>query len=232
MKIRTLHNWDITPAEAIAIQRTLAGTLTLTPPPDYAPRTIAAADMSCDLYSRTLFAAIVVVALPGLEVIETVTARAEVAFPYVPGLLSFREIPALIPAVESLRHVPGAIITDGHGLAHPRRFGLACHLVLMLDCPVIGCAKTRLCGQYPPPADTRGAHSPVSLEGDIVAAALRTRAGASPVFVSQGNRIDLTSAIATVMAVTDGRARVPLPLRLAHEAANAARRAALPTTGT
>jgi deoxyribonuclease V len=151
--------------------------------------------------------------------VEQVVARAQVRFPYVPGLLSFREIPVLLPCFERLRTPPDLVIVDGQGIAHPRRLGLAAHLGLLLDLPSIGCAKSRLTGHPAGElAPERGARVPLVDRGETVGYALRTRAGTSPVFVSTGHRIGLDEAAAWVLACAT-RFRLPEPTRLAHQAA-------------
>lgn len=146
-------------------------------------------------------------------------------FPYVPGYLGFREVPALVAAWEELARKPGLLLVDGHGRAHPRRCGIATHLGVVLDAPTIGCAKTVLCGKLetelgPEPGDT----APLIDRGEQVGVALRTRARCNPIYVSAGHRVSLETAVALVLALCAGR-RLPLPIRLAHDAANAARRA-------
>lgn len=155
-----------------------------------------------------------------------VTATATPPFPYVPGYLGFREVPVLVAAWERLADKPDLIVVDGHGLAHPRRAGIATHLGVVLDVPTIGSAKTLLCGAVegevgPEPGD----RAPVVHKGEMVAMALRTRARAAPIYVGTGHRVSLETAVRLVLELCDGR-RLPLPIRLAHDAANAARRAA------
>jgi deoxyribonuclease V len=143
-----------------------------------------------------------------------------VTFPYVPGLLSFREGPAVLDALDKLKSPPDLLIFDGHGLAHPRRFGLACHLGLLVDIPAIGCAKSRLCGQYEEPGPHRGDTMPLIDKGEVVGAAVRTRAGVKPVFVSIGHRVDLPTSIHYVLACCRGY-RLPETTRWAHRLAGA-----------
>jgi deoxyribonuclease V len=218
VKARDLHPWDVTPDEAVALQRRFAPLVVR----HGAPRDVglvAGADISVGGAGHEALAAVVVVRWPGLVPVEQVTVRAEVRFPYVPGLLSFREVPALLPAFERLRHTPDLLVVDGQGIAHPRRLGLAAHLGLVLDVPAIGCAKSRLTGR---PAgtlgDARGARVRLVDRGEIVGYALRTRAGTSPVYVSVGHRIGLEAAAEWVLALAP-RYRLPEPTRLAHQAA-------------
>jgi deoxyribonuclease V len=164
-----------------------------------------------------MYAAVVVVSLPGLEVVETVGAVRRARFPYIPGLFTFREVPPLLAALARLRRQPDVVLFDGHGLAHPRRFGLACHAGLLLGVTAVGCAKKRLVGEHRPVPRERGAYAPLRLDGEAVGAVLRTRVGVKPVFVSPGHLIDTASAVELVLSVT-GRYRIPEPLRLAHRA--------------
>ncbi len=173
---------------------------------------------------ETAIAVAALVHVPTLELRETATAEEPVRFPYLTGLLAFRELPAALAALERLRTTPHAVLVDGHGLAHPRRFGLACHLGLSLDLPTAGCAKTRLVGDYPMPDGSRGSHAALTLRGAVVGTVLRTRADVSPVFVSVGHRLSLPAATALVLRCT-GRFRQPEPLRQAHLAARALSRA-------
>jgi deoxyribonuclease V len=157
-------------------------------------------------------------------VVESVVAHAEVTFPYVPGLLSFREAPPVLAAWERLRIEPDAVMLDAQGIAHPRRLGLACHVGLWLDRPCVGCAKSRLVGKYDEPGPAAGDTSPLTDRGEQVGVVFRSRARAKPVFVSPGHRVDLEGAVAVVRATLSGY-RHPVPTRLAHVAANQARAA-------
>ena len=224
MRVAALHPWDVTPAEAARIQREMVGRLDLTPPPDLRVRYIAGADVCWARGDEMVYAAVVVMAYPSLEVCEVRTAALPAAFPYVPGLLVFREGPALTAALRALDLEPDVLLFDGHGIAHPRGLGVAAHLGLLLDRPAVGVAKSVLVGSYSEPAPTRGATSPLIHNGAVVGAAVRTRPGVRPVFVSPGHRIDLSSAIRLVLACCT-RYRLPEPLRAAHHRANAARNA-------
>lgn len=187
-------------------------------------QTVAGADLSFDKGSDTVFAEVVVLDLATLEVIEKAGIRARTQFPYVPGLLSFRESPPILEAWEKLAERPDALICDGQGLAHPRRFGIACHLGLLLELPTVGCAKSILAGYHGPVGEAPGDWTPLVHRGETVGAALRTRAGVSPVFVSAGHRCDLPSAIALVRRCA-GPTRVPETTQHAHLFVNALRRA-------
>ena len=174
------------------------------------PRVVAGADVS---YKGDVARAVFVV-MRDLELVEKVVVDDRIPFPYIPGLLSFREIPPLIRAWKQVRTRPDVIIVDGQGIAHPRRLGIASHLGLVLDVPTIGCAKSRLCGKYEEPADRRGSWSPLVHKEERIGAALRTRDGCNVVYVSTGHRVGLKSAISVVLACAP-RYRLPEPQRLA-----------------
>jgi deoxyribonuclease V len=222
---RQLHDWNVTPAEAQAIQNRLRGEVRVESLEVDAIRTVAGADISFDRNSETVFAGFVTLRLPEREVVEKVGVRTQATYPYVPGLLSFRETPPLLEAWEQLGERPDALICDGQGLAHPRRFGIACHLGLLLDLPTVGCAKSILTGRHGPVGDTPGDWTPLTDRGETVGAALRTRAGVSPVYVSVGHRCDLPGALALVRRCA-GPTRVPETTRHAHLFVNALRREA------
>ena len=164
-------------------------------------------------------AAVALLALPGLEVVETAWAEGLPPFPYVPGFLAFREGPLLLEAFRRLRREPDLILLDGAGLAHPRGFGLACHIGYVLDRPTVGCAKSLLVGEVTAPGSRRGAWAPLRLGRRTVGAALRTRTGVHPIFVSPGHRIGLPAAVRWVLAATP-RYRVPEPIRQAEQLVN------------
>lgn len=220
---RRLHEWDVSPARAVAIQSEFASHLIDQPLPLESVRLVAGVDVSvkpdADGHARSR-AAIAVLSFPDLRLIETAVAIQPTGFPYIPGLLAFREGPVVLEAYRQLRTLPDVLIFDGMGRAHPRRMGIAAHLGLWLDRPTIGCGKSWLIGEYEPPAPERGAWSPLYDRGEIIGAALRTRANVSPVFVSQGHRCDLVSAIALTLACTM-RYRLPETTRAAHRAAGA-----------
>jgi deoxyribonuclease V len=186
---------------------------------------VAGADVSFDRSSPELFAAVVVLDAESLEVVEVAGVRARARFPYVPGYLSFRESPPLLDAFAELEAVPDLIVCDGQGRAHPRRFGLACHLGVLLDLPTLGCAKSRLVGDYREPAPRRGAHTQLRDGGEVVGEVVRTRTGVKPVFVSVGHRISLESARRAVLQLAV-RYRIPEPVRAAHREVNRLRRLA------
>ena len=221
MHVPHLHDWPTTEADAVALQSTLAPRVDTSAPVDHF-ELIAGCDIAYHLTEPKLFAAVVVLKASDLSVVEEVTVTREVTFPYVPGLLSFREIPALLAAFADLRHAPDIAMLDGQGIAHPRRFGLACHLGLWLDRPCVGCAKSWLVGDYAHPGPLAGDSAPLTHNGEEVGAVVRSAAGAKPVFVSPGHKIDVASATAAVRAVLSGY-RHPAPTRAAHIAAGRVR---------
>jgi deoxyribonuclease V len=183
---------------------------------------VAGTDVGFDRRRGLTRAAVVVLSLPALETVDEAVAEIPTRFPYVPGLLSFREIPALLAAFEILATTPDAVLCDGQGRAHPRRFGLACHLGVLLDLPTAGVAKSRLVGTHGPVPAARGSWTRLEDGGEVVGAVLRTRAGVRPVYVSIGHRLDLGRCIDLVMACT-GRYRLPETTRRADRRAAAAR---------
>lgn len=206
------HPWGLAPEEAIALQRRLAQRVREDPWPQ-APRTVGGVDMS--VRGDQVQAAVVVLQLPDLIPVDQATWRGPVEFPYIPGLLSFREVPAVLRALEQLETAPDVLMADGQGRAHPRRFGLACHLGVLLDWPTIGVAKSRLYGTHNEPAQERGAYSPLFGGAEVLGVALRTRVHTRPVYVSVGHRTTLDQAIVFTLACTT-RYRIPEPTRQAH----------------
>ena len=234
MRFTAPHAWDVTPAEARAIQADLAGRVLLTDTMTLdAIKTIAGADNAYIKESGVTIACAVVVALafPSLEVIETAVAWSPVTFPYVPGLLSFREAPAVLAACAELNVEPDVVLFDGQGYAHPRRLGLASHLGLFLDRPAIGCAKSRLIGQFEEPERDFGAHTPLVDRGEVVGAAVRTRPRHKPLFVSPGHKISVETAVAITLACCREGRFLPEPTRLAHELVTRERRTRLDANG-
>lgn len=222
MRIQRLHSWDLEPAAAVALQRELAARVDVR-----APLTdctlVAGADVSYTRFTNLLYAAVVVLRAPDWDVVEVQEAQAEVTFPYVPGLLSFREAPPLLAALAQVRAEPDVVVLDGQGLAHPRRLGLASHVGLWLDRPCVGCAKSLLTGKYTDLGPKPGAVAPLVDRGEVVGEAVRTKAKVQPVYVSAGHRIDLPSAVRVVLATGRGY-RVPEPTRQAHLRVNELRR--------
>lgn len=217
-----LHDWNVSRREAVELQKSLRERVRLAPLARPI-KTIAGTDISFNKFSTTLYAGIVVLSLPSLEVIEEVGVVSETAFPYVPGLLSFRETPPVLEAWARLKTEPDAVMFDGQGLAHPRRVGIACHVGLLIERPTLGCAKSVLVGKYEEPGRERGAWSPMIDKGETVGAALRTKNNVQPIYVSPGHLIDLEGAIGLTLAC-DGGYRQPEPTRLAHHLVNALRR--------
>ncbi len=219
MKAKVPHRWDLTPKEAAQLQVELRRLLQKQR--DFGEiRTVAGADIAVEIApaagknpkEAVGYAGVIVYSFPQLEEIERRSACLRLTFPYVPGLLVFREGPALLEAFAQLRTEPDLLLFDAHGYAHPRRFGLACHLSVVLDKPGIGVAKSRLIGRYEEPLDQVGAWSPLADAEETIGAVLRTRAGVQPIFVSIGHRVDLESAVEMALACADGR-RIPKPTR-------------------
>jgi deoxyribonuclease V len=224
MRFETLHDWDLTPGEARALQKSLSSRVDVTTPlPPW--KTVAAADVSYNKYSEWLYAAVVVVEAGTFALIERAGVVAEARFPYVPGLLSFREAPPVLDAFARLQARPDVVLCDGQGIAHPRRIGLASHLGLWLGLPTIGCAKSLLCGEYDEPGPDRGDRSPLIDKGEVIGSVVRTRSRVNPLYVSPGHLCDLDGAISVVLA-TSVKYRLPVPSRMAHDYVNELRRAA------
>ncbi len=224
MRIPPHHSWDVTPAEARAIQQELAPRVSLVDAID--PAEVRIAVGVDNGYVKTgegfvAYAAAVAVMLPDLEVLEIAYGSAPASFPYVPGLLTFREAPAILAALAGLRVEPDVLLFDGQGYAHPRRFGLASHLGVVLGRPTIGCAKSRLVGEFAETPDEVGASSPLVVGDEVVGAALRTRPGHEPLFVSPGHMISVESSIGIVRACCRDGAFLPVPTGAAHDAITA-----------
>ena len=215
------HLWDLDEAEARALQRRLAGQVVREDRFDTI-RTVAGIDLG---FPRTPDgselgrAAVVVLRWPDLDLVEERVVEQPVTFPYIPGLLSFREAPVGLAAMASLEQRPDLLLVDGHGLAHPRRFGIACHIGLLLDLPTIGCAKSILAGRAEEPGPNPGDWTPLVHRGETIGAALRTRPKVKPIYVSTGHRVSLASAIAFVSECGRGY-RLPEPTRLADRIAS------------
>ena len=219
-----LHPWALSPAEARALQRDLAARIVADRPiGPYA--TIGAADISFNRGDDRLFAAVVVVEAGTHTLIERVGLVERAAYPYIPGLLSFREAPAVLKAFEQLKAPPDVLICDGQGIAHPRRLGIASHVGLWLGLPTVGCAKKRLCGTYDEPGPDRGDRSTLFDGDEAIGTVLRTRPRTKPVFVSPGHLSDPEGSVRLVLETT-GKYRLPTPIRLAHAFVNDLRRAA------
>ncbi len=221
MQIRELHTWEVDYAEAVRIQEQLRDKLVLEDEPGEV-RLVAGVDVSYAKEYNRMFACVAVFEYPELNLIEQADAELEAGFPYIPGLLTFREGPVVLEACRQLSTAPDLVLFDGQGIAHPRRLGLAAHLGLILDLPSIGCAKTRLVGKYDSVPSKVGSYSWLAYQGARVGAVVRTKPNVKPIFVSPGHRINLESAIKWTLACCRGY-KLPEPTRLAHALVNQAR---------
>lgn len=210
------HEWDVPVRHAMEIQRDVRERVTSHGIRLDQVHTVAGIDAA---YKDVARAAVVVLSVPELRVLESATAELPAAFPYVPGLLSFREAPSVIAALDRLTVRPDVLMFDGQGIAHPRRAGLATHLGVYLDMPAVGCAKSRLTGSYEAPGPNPGDRSPLMDHGELIGMVVRTKPRTNPLFVSVGNQIDLETAVALVLACVRGY-RLPEPTRLAHNLAS------------
>ncbi len=217
MRVHKLHDWEVSVAQAREIQLSLAKKV-VTEDGVVNPRIIAGIDISAPDARGVARGAVVVLRYPEFGIVEVKVVEDKIMFPYIPGLLSFRESPLLLAACEKLCNVPDLVLIDGQGIAHPRRFGLASHVGLFLDLPTIGCAKSILCGQHQPAGEEAGSHAELFDNGELIGAALRTKSGVKPIYVSVGHKINLASALQWVMKCCRGY-RLPEPTRLAHLAA-------------
>ncbi len=226
MQAQQLHDWDLSYAEARAVQDQLAGRVRFTKL-SKSPKLIAGLDCAFTQGGKRILAVVVVLrrvassipkelGMASFELIETASAALDVTFPYIPGLLSFREAPACLAALEKLEHEPDVLMIDGQGIAHPRCLGLASHLGLFLDKPTIGCAKSRLTGAFEEPAPEKGAHSPLTDGDEVIGAVVRTRTNVKPLFISAGHRCTLEDAIDLTLTCAV-KYRLPEPTRLAHQ---------------
>lgn len=224
MKINDLHPWDqITSAEARRIQEDLRSRIILEDSISIADiRLVAGVDNAYvkDVRTTITYAVVVILNFPALEIVETQTATCPIRFPYTPGLLAFREAPAILMACRLIENEPDVILFDAQGYAHFRRMGLASHLGLVLDRPSIGCAKSHLLGKYIEPEKAFGSYSPLEEDDEEIGAAVRTRPTHSPLFVSPGHKISFTSAVAITLACCQENHFMPEPTRLAHKLVN------------
>jgi deoxyribonuclease V len=218
MPVQHVHPWKVTTAEARAIQLRLAGLVSSNNEVSR-PKLVAGVDISAPRFQGRVRGTVVVLSYPELEVAEIGAVEQTVDFPYVPGLLSFRESPVILAAYEKLRSKPDLVLVDGQGIAHPRRFGIASHLGVLLDVPTIGCAKSLLCGTFGSLGLEAGSAAEIEHEGEVVGMALRTKTSVRPVFVSIGHKVDLAAAVSWVGNCCRGY-RLPEPTRLAHQAAS------------
>ena len=218
MRIRHQHPWDLSPTEAIALQRRLSGEVIAS---DRFSRidTVAGVDVGFEKQGTVTRAAVAVLSFPELQPQEYAVARRPTEFPYIPGLLSFREIPAVLDALQRLRRPPDMLLCDGQGRAHPRRFGIACHLGVLTDLPAIGVAKSRLVGTHAPLAEDKGAREALYDKSEVIGTVLRTRRGVRPLYISVGHRIALDTAVEYVLRCTT-RYRLPETTRAAHKLAS------------
>lgn len=242
MRYKKLHDWNLTPTEAVELQKELRDQVRIEPLKREV-NLVAGCDISFNKFSDIVYAGIVVLRLPELEVVDSATVITKISFPYIPGLLSFRETPALLEAWERLKTAPDVVMLDGQGLAHPRRFGIACHFGLLVGLPTLGCAKTVLRGKYDEPDEKAGSYSLMTDKGETVGAAVRTKDRVAPVYISVGNRIDLPGAIKLALRCVKGyqasdegetlfdikstsksKYRIPEPTRQAHLFVNELRR--------
>lgn len=217
-KVHELHSWRLTVAEAEKLQLELASRVCRDNKLSN-PRFIAGADISAPDPSGTARAAVVVLTYPEFKIVEIKETQGQPNFPYIPGLLSFRESPLVLAAWQKLSITPDLLVVDGHGIAHPRRFGIASHLGLLLDIPTIGCAKSRLCGTFETLGAEVGSYSELVDRDEVIGAVLRTKTNTAPVYVSIGHKIDLDSAIEWTLKCCRNH-RLPEPSRLAHLAAS------------
>jgi deoxyribonuclease V len=212
------HRWDVSPQEAVAIQERLRGAVITTD--DLGDvRYVAGVDIGFVENNTVTRAAVVVFSFPDLLLLDQSIALTPTTFPYVPGLLSFREAPAALTALERLAIRPDLLLIDGHGRAHPRRMGLACHLGLLSDIPAIGVAKSRLVGTHESLPETRGSHTPLLHKGEVIGVVLRSRTNVKPIYVSIGHRVSLETAVVYTMACTP-KYRLPETTRQAHRLAS------------
>ncbi|MEK7833350.1 MAG: deoxyribonuclease V [Acidobacteriota bacterium] len=217
-----LNSWNLTPKEAVTAQKEWRSLVRIEPLTREV-KTIAGADISFSKFSEVIYSGIVVLSLPDLRIVETASVRSTAKFPYVPGLLSFRETPSFMECWEKLKTKPDVLMLDGQGLAHPRRFGIACHIGLILDLPTIGCAKSILVGTHGELDLEAGSRVPLIDKNEVVGVALRTKKKVAPVYISAGHLIDLDSAIDLALSSVT-KYRQPEPTRQAHLLVNQLRR--------
>ena len=222
MEIRTREIWPTTYRDAVAVQTRLRERLVRTGKP-VRPARVAGADVAYDKRTDRVYAGVVLLDFPGMETVETVTQAGKSLFPYIPGLLTFREGPVLMEAFRRLQHRPDVVIFDGQGYAHPRRIGLASHMGILLGIPSVGCAKSRLVGKHVEPGPERGDWSALVDGSEVIGRVVRTRAGVKPVYVSAGHLVGLASAMEMVLSCLRGY-RLPEPTRRAHQLVSALRK--------
>ena len=215
-------NYDtLSPTEAVAIQNDLRSQILLKPL-EKPVTLVAGSDISFNKYSETVYAGIVVMKFPSLQVIETVSVVDVAKFPYVPGLLAFREVPALVKCWEQLQNKPDVLVLDGHGISHPRRMGIATHFGVLMQTATMGCAKSLLTGKFQEPANEPGATTDLIHKNEVVAKVLRTKRNTKPVFISPGNLITQAECLQIILQCVRGY-RIPEPTRLTHNFVNQVR---------
>jgi deoxyribonuclease V len=219
MKITPLHDWNLDPRQAIELQKQLAYEVVAEDRFDAPVRTVAGIDLGYDAKNDTSRAVVVVLNFPALDLLETAEAILPIQFPYVPGLLSFRETPVAIKALEKLKIAPDLVLCDGQGLAHPRRFGIACHIGLITNVPTLGVAKSLLVGKFESLGETRGSTVPLIYKNEQVGTVLRTKDKVQPVYVSVGHKISLQTATDYVLQCAP-KYRLPETTRLADKMAS------------
>jgi deoxyribonuclease V len=215
------HRWDVTPAKAREIQEEVRSRVSRRNGPEL-KRIRYVAGVDCALRDNHAVAAVPVLQFDTLELADLVVVEKPLTFPYVPGLLTFRECPAILAAFDQLKIKPDLVLVDGQGIAHPRRIGIAAHLGVLLDKPTIGCAKSRLIGTHDEPYQTAGCYTDLWDKDDLIGAVLRTRDNVNPLYISIGHKIDLPTAIDLVLECCRGF-RLPEPTRMAHQAAGRAK---------
>lgn len=208
IQLRSFHDWNLQPKQAIEVQERLRNLVQVTP-------LVSCVELVAGVDVHQDRAAVVVLSYPQLKPVEWAVATKPITFPYIPGLLSFREVPAILEALGQLDHIPDLILCDGQGYAHPRRFGLACHLGVLIDLPTIGVAKSLLVGAHEPLGFAKGSWAPLVDRDEVIGAAVRTRNGVAPVYVSVGHKVDLPSAIEWVLRCCR-QYRLPETTRFAH----------------
>ncbi|MBC8505678.1 MAG: deoxyribonuclease V [Anaerolineales bacterium] len=216
---RRTHAWDLPPKDAIQLQEQLRTRVISSSLADESIQYVAGIDVGFPRNREIAHAAIVLLKYPSMELVDQGLAELPVSMPYVPGLLSFREIPVILAALEEITLTPDLLITDSQGIAHPRRFGLACHLGVLLDMPAIGCAKSILVGKHSTLRKMRGSTADLVDNGETIGSVVRTRDGVKPVYISIGHRVDLTSAVRIILNCGSGY-RLPEPTRWAHKLAS------------
>ncbi len=219
MKISQRHAWQLTLDEAIAIQEQLQAEVITEDKFQEPVQYVAGVDMGFEADGTISRAAVAVLSFPDLQVIETSLAYRPTTFPYIPGFLSFREIPAVLDALEKITTIPDIILCDGQGIAHPRRFGIACHLGVLVDIPTIGVAKSLLVGKHEILPETKGSWQPLIHKGETIGAVLRSRTGVKPLYISSGHRVSLPTAIDYVLRCTP-KYRLPETTRIADKLAS------------